>query len=120
MKMKIKREKSKVGKFREYWLKKGYELIDITHLCEPKIGDSGWCNDINEPQENIYHIVLNYRNNPVVIIGEDEMEVMDDDAHCIFGTDRWKYDANNDFIIFRKVKTENGKKEKTAIHNKRF
>ena len=117
--MKIKKnEKSKVGKFREKWLKKGYELIDITSICEPKIGGGGWCNDFNEPEENIYHLVINYRNEAVVIVGEDGMTVMDEETHCIFGTERWKCDANNDFIIFRKVKIKDDKRKKTTIRSK--
>ena len=46
-------EPSPVGKFRQKWLKKGYDLINITGLCEPKLGNSGWCNGFNEPEEEM-------------------------------------------------------------------
>ena len=89
--------------FRTKWIKKGFELIDITRLCEFRLGESGWCNDINEPEENIYHIQIRYRGDIVANVGEDGMEVIDDNKHIIFGTKKWKSDNTNDFIIFRKV-----------------
>lgn len=95
----MKDEPSEIAKFRKLWLRKGYELIDITQHIEFKLGQSGWCNDFNEPNENIYHIQAWYRDD--VIANFPAVEPIDDDKHVIY------YDEDEgDFIIFRKVKVE--------------
>jgi len=91
-------------KFRQLWVKKGISLVDITRLCEFKLGESGWCGGINEPEENIYHIQIWYRGEIVANVGEDGMEVIDEDKFIIYGTSKWKADNINDFIIFYKCK----------------
>ena len=90
---------SKVQQFRQKWNKKGYELINITTLLEPKMGESGWCNGFNEPDDTIHHIQLYYRNEIVANLG-DHIEIIDDKKYCVFIVDP----VDNDFIIFRKVK----------------
>ena len=101
--MKIpKYEPSESMVFRNRWKKRGFVLIDITSLCEFKLGQSGWCNEINEPEENIYHIQIHYRGEVIANVGEDGMEAIDENI-VIFGTEKWKADNINDFIIFRKV-----------------
>jgi hypothetical protein len=102
---------SKIANFREEYLKKGFELIDITQLCEFKLGRSGCCNGINEPNEEIYHIQIHYRDQPIANVGENGMEVLDDDKYVIFGTERWKPDKTNDFIVFYKSKFNKSKKK---------
>ncbi len=99
-------EPSKIDKFRKKYLNKGFELIDITQLCEFKLGRSGSCNGINEPNDEIYHIQIHYRAEPIANVGEDGMEVIDDDKFVIFGTDKWKRDKINDFIVFYKSKID--------------
>jgi hypothetical protein len=100
MKNKIKIPKYKPSPsllFRKKWLKKGYELINITSLCELKMGTSGWCNDFNEPDETIHHIqvwyrdeiIINFTGNPVVI---------DDDKYILY----FEEDRERDFIIYKK------------------
>lgn len=96
-------EKSKVKILRDKWLKKGYELINITSLCEPKLGISGWVAGINEPEEEAYHIQLRYRDETIANIS-DGIEIIDEDKYVVFTNDKWKYDNISDFIIFRKVK----------------
>lgn len=94
---------SEIQKFREKWLKKGFDLIDITSLCEFKLGNSGWCNDFNEPDENIYHIQCHYRNEVIANFSGLSCCVIDDVKFLI-----WHTNTNDitgaDFIIFRKVK----------------
>ena len=102
-------EPSKIAKFRKKYLKKGFELIDITQLCEFKLGRSGWCNGINEPNDEIYHIQIHYREEIIANIGEDGMEVLDDDKFVIFGTNKWPADKINDFIVFYKSKLNKSK-----------
>lgn len=96
-------EPSKVKQFRDKWLKKGYELINITSLCELKMGISGSCNDINEPAEEIYHIQVHYRNEVIANI-VDGIEIINEDTHTYFLSEKWKGDNISSFIIFRKVK----------------
>ena len=98
-----KPESSEVQKFRKYWFKKGYELINITTLCEPKLGTSGWCNDFNEPDETIHHIQLWYRDEIIANISEYGIELIDNKKYCYFD------DFEGNFIIFRKVKNEKSK-----------
>jgi len=101
--MKYKEEDSKVMTFRKKYLKKGWELINITPILEPKLGISGSCNDINEPNESIHHIQLWYRDEVIANV-VDGIEIIDDDKYVIFLTDKWKGDNISDFIIFRKVR----------------
>jgi hypothetical protein len=96
-------EKSDIMIFREKYLKKNIELINITSLCQPKLGDSGWCNDINEPDETIHHIQLWYRDDIVANIGPDGIDIIDEDKYCLFITNKDDI-TGSDFIIFRKCK----------------
>ena len=102
---------SPVANFREKWKKKGIELIDITKLCKIEINCHGSCNDINEPEESIYHIKIFYRDEIIVQIKEG-WEVMDDDLHVVY-FDKCDWESckkhgqdDEGFIIFRKVKTK--------------
>ena len=102
MKTKYKEpEKSEVFKFREQWLKKGYELIDITKLIELKLGESGWCHNFNEPEENCYHIKIYYRDEIIANIDGNRIYPIDEEKYCIFISG---FKNDNDFIIFRKVR----------------
>ena len=99
MKYKISNEKSKVRKLREHYKKKGIELINITKLCDYNLGESGWCNDINEVDETIHHIQVSYRGEPVRSIpsspgdtGNGFVYYVEEDL------------VADDFIIFMKVK----------------
>ena len=95
-------EKSPVQKFRDKWLKKGYDLVNITSLCEAKIGDSGWCNELNEPDEHIHHIQMIYRDECIVNVTGDMVYPIDDDRFVVFQDE--PDHMGRDFIIFRKVK----------------
>lgn len=94
-----KPEDSHVMKFRKKWLKKGFELIDITQHCEFQLGISGWCNDFHEPDEQIYHIRALYRKEIVANFEGKNISIIDYDKYVEYYTD----DSEN-FIIFRKVK----------------
>ena len=89
-------EKSESFKFREQWLEKGFELVDITHLIEYKNGEHGWINSFNEPSENIYHCQLWYRDECVCNFYGDNYSVIDDDKYCMFL-------EGEGFIFYRKV-----------------
>ena len=99
----VKAEPSPVGKLRKKWLKKGFDLINITSLCEPKLGNSGWCNEFNEPEENIFYIQIWYRDEQVANINSSKSYVIDDNKYLMF-IDNEEDITGADFIIFRKVK----------------
>ncbi len=99
----VSNKPSAVGKLRTEWLKKGIELIDIMGLCEAKIGSSGWCNNFNEPDENCYHVKINYRGDCIASFDGDNFYVIDDKQYLLFVDDE-------DFMIFRKVKLDKEKK----------
>ena len=102
-KFNISNKPSEIAKFRAKHLKDGFELVDITQLCEFKLGNSGWCNDINEPEENIYHIQVYYRGEEIVVVGIKGY-VIDEDRYALFVTeDSAIADWDKDFIIFRKI-----------------
>jgi len=86
--------------FREKWRQKGYELINITPLCEVTLGHSGWCNDINEPDETIHHIQIKYRGDVIANVGANGIFILDN-RYVLFQEED---DFGNDFIIYRKVK----------------
>ncbi len=94
---------SKAMLFREHWLKKGYDLVDITGLCEARIGNSGWCNDINEPEENIYHVQILYRGETIANLTSAGLEVIDDESYVVFTDDK----REGDFILFRLIPIKN-------------
>lgn len=91
---------SDVAKFRKKFLMKNIELVNITPLCTAYLGDSGWCNDFNEPDETIHHVQLRYRGDTIANVGMRGVEVIDDDLHVCFDA------GDGDFIIFRKIKME--------------
>lgn len=84
--------------FRKEWLKKGYELVDITRLCNFKLGYSGWINDFNEPDEEIYHLQVFYR--------DEEIGVLNGLNHISWNENYivFEDDLKEDFIIFKKCK----------------
>ena len=111
-KMKFKKEKmSPVGMFRKKYLDKGIHLVDVTQLCEFKLGRSGSCNGINEPDEEVYHIQVHYRGEPIANVHFNDIVALDDDMYCIFES---KDFLGNDFIIFRKVICYERKKVKIS------
>ena len=94
---------SESQKFRNKWLKKGYELINITTLCEFKLGTSGWCNDFNEADETIHHVQVWYREEQVATLSGLTGHVIDDARYILFNTNEDDF-TGADFIIFKKVK----------------
>jgi len=94
-----KYEPMPIETFRKEWLSKGYELVDITKLCEFKLGESGWCNDFNSPDENIYHLKVFYRDEEVGTFYPSKEQSNWDEKYVVFVDD-------NDFIIFKKCKLE--------------
>lgn len=102
-KFNISNKPSEIAKFRTKHFKQGFELVDITQLCEFKLGNSGWCNDINEPEDNIYHIKVNYRDEEIAVVGIKGY-VLDEDRYALFVAEEYcvnKWDS--DFIIFMRV-----------------
>jgi len=77
---------SDIDDFRKKWLKKGFELIDITQLCEFKLGHSGWCNEMNQPDDKIYHIQVHYRDEQIATFTGDGCHAIDDKKYVIFVT----------------------------------
>lgn len=88
---------SEVAKFRTKHAIHGFELVDITQLCEFKLGYSGWCNNFNEADEKCYHIQIWYRNENIGTVVGNDMFMIDENKHCVFVED------DGDFIIFRRV-----------------
>jgi hypothetical protein len=97
------RDKSEICKLREQWIKKGFELVNITTLCEVKMGTSGWCNDINEPDESIHHIQILYRNENIANVNANKITIIDDDKYVLLVC---KDRLGDDFAIFMKVKVK--------------
>ncbi len=95
-----KHRQSRVGLFRKGYKKKGKELIDITKLCETKIDCHGSCNGFNEPEENIYHIKILYRDGVIASCGAHGIFTIYEDKYAIFNGE---YQDEPDFIIFRVV-----------------
>ena len=95
---------SEVGKFRKDWLDKGFELINITTLCDLKLGESGWCNDFNEPDESCHHIQIWYRGDNIAVVTGSLIYTIDEDKYLVFLTEE-DCVTGRDFIIFKKVKT---------------
>ena len=98
----IDEEPSEVKTFRDSYLKRNLELVDITPLCTFKLGNSGWCNGFNEPDENLYHIKVFYRNEQIGIFDGDESYAIDESEYTI-----WKENDDclpNSFIIFKVCK----------------
>ena len=100
-------DKSEVELFREEQHKLGFELIDITKLVSISLGSSGWCNELNEPEQSIYHVRVKYRKEEITCISPEHTYVIDDDKYVIFNSthkDEAGKIQDSDFIIFRKVK----------------
>lgn len=97
--MKIEKpEPSEVMQFRNRWSNKGYELINITSLCEFKLGCNGWCNSFNEPDEEFHHVQVCYREEIIANMTGDKIEVIDNYKYVAYSV------YGEGFIIFRKVK----------------
>jgi hypothetical protein len=96
----FKEEPSTVAKCREYWLKKGFDLVNITSLCEVKLGNSGSCNNFSEPDESIHHIQIWYRKEIIAVMNCLREYVIDDERFLFFKDNG----IEGDFIIFRKVR----------------
>jgi hypothetical protein len=95
-----------INDFRTQYLKKGYDLVDVTQLLEFKLGFSGWCNELNFPDELIYHLQVWYRDEQIATWCANVVNVIDDSKYVIYSEE----DKNgNDFIMFRKVKIEKSK-----------
>lgn len=94
-----KYESMPITKYRESWIKKGYDLVDVTQLCEFKLGISGWCSDFNEPDEQCYHIQVWYRDENIGVFYPSTEQNNWEDKYVVFIDDE-------DFIIFRKIKLE--------------
>lgn len=96
---------SQVEKFIKKHYKKGYDLIDITSLCETRLGSVGWCNSFNEPVQECYFIEVLYRDETIININAKEIAVVDEDKHAVFVDD-----MEGDFIIFKKCKVDKNAK----------
>ena len=92
--------RSDVDDFRKTYLLNDYELIDITMLCEFKLGHSGCCNEINQPEDKIYHIQVHYRDECIANFTGDGCIVVDDEKYTIFVTNQDDV-TGADFIIFK-------------------
>ena len=83
-----------INQFRKLWLEKGFELIDITQLCKFKLGFSGWANDINSPDEQIYHLRVYYRDEQIGTFLPSKKQYLFEEGYVCFVEDE-------DFIIFK-------------------
>jgi len=93
---------SEISLFRKKYLKKGFDLVDVTHLCVFKLGTSGWCNDFNEPDDTIYHLQVWYRDECIGSLSPGEQRNWSEN-YVVFITNEDDC-TGADFIIFRKVK----------------
>jgi hypothetical protein len=96
---------SNIKKFRDEWIKKGFELVDITQLCEFKLGRSGSINEFNEPNEECYHIQVHYRDECIANFDGTNFYPIDDDKHIIYVEKCLTCKTpDDDFVVFRKVR----------------
>ena len=95
-------DKSDIYKLRSKWSKKGFELINITALCEISLNSSGWCNGILESDDRIYHVKVCYREEEIGVINDSKSYVIDDSKYLFWSTNNNDY-IGSDFIIFRKI-----------------
>lgn len=93
--------RSDVDDFRKSYLKKGFELVDITELCKFKLGHSGWCNELNQPDDKIYHIQIMYRNENIGVFTGDGCYVINDKKYIIFVTDKDDEMTGANFTVFK-------------------
>jgi hypothetical protein len=107
----MKNKPSEVKLFRDKWLKKGIELINITELLETRMGNSGWCNEFNEPEETCHHIKLLYRDEIIAVANGGCIYPIDDDKYVVFMSTEYVVNEERDFIIFRKVNKRRIKNE---------
>ena len=98
-----KNQPSEIQLFRRSYAEKGWELINITQLCEFKLGHSGSCNDFREPDDEIYHIQIWYRGDNIAVFGSEGCYVIDEYKYCIFSC-RDEPLNHSDFIIFKMCK----------------
>ena len=114
--MKYIKPNSAVNKFRKVWQRKGYELINIMPLCDAVIGNSGWCNEIGEPEESIHHVQIRYRNETIANATAKGIDIIDESKHCLFSD----YPEEGDFVIFRKLNVNNNRpKQKNGKRGRR-
>jgi hypothetical protein len=91
---------SEVALFRKRFEKKGIELINISTLCDYKLGTSGWCSGFNEPEETIHHIQVHYRGEIVANINALSITAIDEEKYAVFITNEDDV-SGADFIIFK-------------------
>jgi len=94
---------SDIKKFRDKYLKQEIELVDITQLCEWKLGRSGVCNYFNEPNEEIYHLQCHYRDENIAVINGDNAYAIDEDKYVVFITNKDDL-TGADFTIYKLCK----------------
>ena len=101
---------TEIDNFRKFYLKKGYELVNITGLCVFKLGNSGWCNDFNEPDEEIYHLQVEYRDQWIGTLNPGKEQSNWEKEYVVFVTNNNDV-IGADFIIFKRVPIEKEKKK---------
>lgn len=95
-------EPGPVAEFRLAWRLRGYDLVDVTPLLSFSLGNSGWANNFNEPDEPIYHVKVKYRGEEIGSL--PELANLDERFTSIFVNEDDVTGA--DFIVFRKVKRD--------------
>ena len=93
-----------IDELRKEWLKDGYELVNITTLCEFKLGTTGCCNEINFPEETLHHIQCMYRDECIAVFQGKQAYVIDDTKYLLHYPEADDLTGSS-FILYRKVKT---------------
>lgn len=109
----VEPEPSEIGKVYKDHEAKGIELVDITQLCEFKLGNSGWCNNFNESEQNIYHIQVWYRREQIAALTGNHAYAIDDDRYYLWVSKEYKDESN--FVVFKKCY---GKPKKKKLKRK--
>lgn len=99
------RTPSSQEQFRAKLMKEGYELVDITPHCEFKLGISGCCNNFGEPNQDIYHVQIWYRDQNVANLNGLQVYVIDDEQYAVWTDTTWASAKvpEADFVLYRKV-----------------
>ena len=85
---------SKIGMYYKHFKKLGYDLIDVTGMLTSRVNTHGIVNDFKEPDSNIYHVELLFRDELVAIVDGESVYTVNKNFVTY---------EDEGFIVFRKI-----------------
>jgi len=101
----LKDKPTDTEKLRTKYLKKGIELVNISTLCDYKLGISGSCNGFNEPDETIHHVQIWYRDENIGVMNGNSCYSIDEKEYIIYVV-KSKFRNEDNFIVYKLCKTK--------------